>query len=453
MSRRTAVLRFQIVALAVFALCSRAAAADQGAKPAQPERHWTVYLLPHSHVDIGYTHLQSEVERKQWQNIDAALDLCRQTADYPPDARFRWNTEVLWAVDSYLRQQPPEKQQRLIEAVRAGQIGLDALYGNELTALCRPEELLRLCECAQRLSKRCGVKIESAMITDVPGCTWGIVPAFAQAGVKYFSLCPNFITRPGRVIASWGDRPFWWIGPNGHDRVLAWLKSVRYCQVVRSPRQLQEHLRQLEQDGYPYDAVQIRHCLGDNHLPDLELSQTVKKWNESHVYPRLVIATTAEMFRAFVKQYGDKVPEFRGDLTPYWEDGAASSARETALNRAAAERLVQAEALWAMLAPGRYPTDRFSTAWRNVVLYDEHTWAPTTASTSPICRLSRISGRTSRRSRWTATPSRGNCWPPPWPAAATAGNRRPPSTCSTPPAGRGRTSSCCRRPSAAPATV
>ena len=146
MSRRTAVLRFQIVALAVFALCSRATAADEGTKPTPPGRPWTVYLFPHSHVDIGYTHLQSDVERKQWQNIDAALELCRQTADYPPEARFKWNTEVLWAVDSYLRQQPPEKQQRLVEAVRAGQIGLDALYGNELTGLCRPEELLRLCE-------------------------------------------------------------------------------------------------------------------------------------------------------------------------------------------------------------------------------------------------------------------------------------------------------------------
>ena len=69
-----------------------------------------------------------------------------------------------------------------------------------------------------------------------------------------------------------------------------------------------------------------------------------------------------------------RFPAFRGDCTPYWEDGAASSARETALNRTAAERLVQAETLWAMLDPGRYPADKFTAAWRNVILYDEHTW-------------------------------------------------------------------------------
>ena len=32
----------------------------------KPVRKWVVYLLPHSHVDIGYTHFQADVEKKQW---------------------------------------------------------------------------------------------------------------------------------------------------------------------------------------------------------------------------------------------------------------------------------------------------------------------------------------------------------------------------------------------------
>ena len=64
----------------------------------------------------------------------------------------------------------------------------------------------------------------------------------------------------------------------------------------------------------------------------------------------------------------------RGDFTPYWENGACSSARETALNRTAAERLVQAEALEAMFGPRHIASDAFTKAWRNAILYDEHTW-------------------------------------------------------------------------------
>lgn len=135
--------RFAIIAIG-FAICLLQPAMSQDARPdaAKPGRNWVVYLLPHSHVDIGYTHVQPEVERIQWAIIEKALDLCQKTADYPPEARFKWNVEVLWAVDSYLRQASPEKQQRLVEAIGKGQIGLDAFYGNALTGLCRPEELL-----------------------------------------------------------------------------------------------------------------------------------------------------------------------------------------------------------------------------------------------------------------------------------------------------------------------
>ena len=35
---------------------------------------------------------------------------------------------------------------------------------------------------------------------------------------------------------------------------------------------------------------------------------------------------------------------------------------------------MQAETLSAMLDPRKYPAEQFFEAWRNVILYDEHTW-------------------------------------------------------------------------------
>jgi hypothetical protein len=348
-----------------------------------PVRKWVVYLLPHSHVDIGYTHVQTDVERAQWKYLETAIDTARRTANNPPGARFKWNVEVLWAVDGYLRQASPEKQQRFVEAVKAGWVGLQALYGNELTGLSRPEELLRLVGFAQKLSLRVGRPIESAMITDVPGYTWGIVPTFAQSGVKYFSIGPNGGDRIGHTIEAWGDKPFWWIGPNGRDRILAWMTGTGYYQVFQSPEKLMRYLSQLEAKGYPYDFVQVRHCLGDNGAPDVTFADKVKAWNETHAYPKLVIATSEEMFHDFEQRYGKQIPTAKGDFTPYWEDGAASSARETALNRAAADRLTQAETLFAMLNPKAYPAEAFYSAWRDVVLYDEHTWGAHNSISAP----------------------------------------------------------------------
>jgi hypothetical protein len=349
----------------------------------KPVRKWVVYLLPHSHVDIGYTHVQTDVERAQWKYLEMAIEAARRSANYPPGSRFKWNVEVLWAVDSYLKQATAEKQQDFLAAVKAGQVGLQALYGNELTGLCRPEELLRLLGFAQKLAQRAGVAIESAMISDVPGYTWGIVPAFAASGVKYFSIGPNGGDRIGHTIAAWGDKPFWWVGPSERDRVLVWMTGTGYYQVFQSPQMLLDYLARLEAKGYPYDLVQVRHCLGDNGAPDVNFADKVKAWNDTHAYPKLVIATTDEMFHDFERRYGGQLPRAKGDFTPYWEDGAGSSARETALNRAAAERLVQAETLFAMLNPKAYPAEAFYQAWRNVILYDEHTWGAYNSISQP----------------------------------------------------------------------
>ncbi len=348
-----------------------------------PVRKWMIYVLPHSHVDIGYTHLQTEVERSHWNYYEQAIEASRRTADYPAGAQFKWNVEVLWATDSYLKQASPEKQKEFIEAVQKGWIGLDALYGNELTALCRPEEMVRLVDYAAQLSQRCGVAIDSAMITDVPGYTWGMVTVLAEAGVKYWSIGPNSGHRIGLVHETWGDKPFWWVGPDGRSRVLVWIPRTGYYRAFTNEEQVLKLVERMEQKDYPYEMLQVRFCMGDNAGPAVGLSDLVKDWNAKYAYPRLVISTTSEMMRDFEKHYGRMLPEVRGDFTPYWEDGAASSALETGLNRAAAERLSQAEALCAILRPKAYPADAFYAAWREAILYDEHTWGAHNSISQP----------------------------------------------------------------------
>ncbi|MBN2138804.1 MAG: hypothetical protein JW720_13430 [Sedimentisphaerales bacterium] len=343
-----------------------------------PVRKWEIYLLHHSHVDIGYTHVQTEVLQKHFGYFDEVIELARKSKDYPAGSQFKWNVEVLWAVDAYLKQASEEKRQQFIEAVKKGWIALDALYGNELTALCRPEELIRLLGCAEGLRRQCRVPIDSAMITDVPGYTWGIVPVLAQSGVKYFAVGPNRGHRIGYTLSQWGDKPFYWQSPSGKEKVLCWVAGEGYS-LFHSGRldsgRLFRYLNQLGGSDYPYDMVHVRYSIGgDNGPPDPGLSDYVKAWNEKYAYPKIVVSTAGEMCREFERRYGDRIPTASGDFTPYWEDGAGSSARETAINREAAERLVQAETLYALLDPKSYPAGDFYDAWHNVILYDEHTW-------------------------------------------------------------------------------
>jgi len=366
----------------------------------RPVTRRTFYLLPHSHNDIGYSDPQVKVEKDQWSYLDKAVDLARVTAAYPDGARFKWNTEILWAVESYLRQATPAKRDAFITAVRDGQIGLQALLANELTGTCSPDELFESTAYARRLARQYGLTIHTAMITDIPSYTWSIVPALAQTGVRYFSSGPNYMPnlhdggdRIGGALKAWGDKPFYWISPSGREKLLFWMAGRGYSwfhglNMGRLSADRKEpvfdYCGELEDKGYPYEIVQVRYTIGgDNGPPDPDMSDTVRRWNEEIESPKLVIATAQDMFEEFEKRYGAGLPSVSGDFTPYWEDGAASSARETALNRAAAARLTQAETLWAMLDPAGYPAADFDEAWRQALMWDEHTWGAADSISDP----------------------------------------------------------------------
>ncbi len=101
----------------------------------KPARKVLVYVLPHSHHDLGYTDLQAAVEEKQMQNITLAMELANKTASYPEGARFIWNLEVLWGCDFFMQRRSEAERRALVEAIRKGQISPQGSYANELTGL------------------------------------------------------------------------------------------------------------------------------------------------------------------------------------------------------------------------------------------------------------------------------------------------------------------------------
>ncbi len=360
----------------------------------RPVRPLDVYLIHHTHLDIGYTHTQDDVERLQWDHLERALEYGAASEDLPEEARFVWNPEGLWAVESYLERHSAAERERLIDGIRRGWIVLDGLFANLLTGIASSEGLWRGLETSRRLSAVTGVPIESAMLSDIPGFTWGLVPALAQHGIKYLSIGPNFGHRIGHFSEALGDRPFYWESPSGKERVLTWVSGagyswfhtgLGYSEITKAldDANVFGYVNQLVEEEYPYDMTYLRYNIGsDNGPPDPNLAEAVRDWNERYASPRLIISSTAETFRAFEDRYGEALPTYRGDLTGYWEDGAQSSARETALIRRTAEHLVQTEALSAML--GRpLPAEELYRAWRLVLLYYEHTWGSWNSVSEP----------------------------------------------------------------------
>ena len=354
----------------------------------RPVRHWTIYLLPHSHVDIGYTQLQEEVRQKQIANVREAMALIKRTANFPTDAQFKWNLEVLWPMDGYLKTATPAERQDVLDAIRSGKLFVNGYYGNLLTGLASPNELLRAFDPSTRVAAQAGVTLDTAMQDDTPGQTWGNVAALSQAGVKYLKLGPNNGDRTGTSLITWRDKPFYWQSPSGREKVLTWMSYGGYSLALNINKNLNaflpDYLNGLEDNKYAYDISALHWCVnGDNGSPDEDLPAMVRDWNATYAFPRLVIGGSREPFVALEKRFAGKIPTVRGDFTPYWEDGVASTASETALKRAATERLVQAGTLWAMQGRPNFPAQTFRSAWEDALLYTEHTWGAANSVSEP----------------------------------------------------------------------
>jgi len=365
-------------------------------------RKWTVYFLPHSHLDIGYTHRHEDVLALQWRNLERAMDLAEATKCYPQGAQFHWNSETMWCVTEYLKKyQGTSKAERLKKAIKEGVIGLDASLASMLTGICKQEEMTHLFDDAYGLEKELGIDINTAMMSDVPGASWGTVTAMAQNGVKYFSMAPNYVpfyppvggSRVGNVHREWGDFPFYWESASGKERIMFWSAGKGYSFFhswltdklsACGTEPIWEYLTELENKPYPYDIAYLRYTIqGDNGPPDDLMPEIIKEWNQRYDYPQFIIGTTKQLFEDFESKYANCLPVLKGDMTPYWEDGAASTAKELAMNRQSSDRLNQSEILWSLLDRKSYPEGTFKEGWRNVILFSEHTWGASASGPDP----------------------------------------------------------------------
>jgi hypothetical protein len=371
-----------------------------------PMRHWTVYVYPHSHVDIGYSNTQANVEFIHKRNIDQGIKLAEATRNYPEGSRYLWNTEVMWPFERYYASAAPDQKKRLIEAVQRGELCLDAAYVNELTTAMSDEEMIQSLRAGREAARLTGKPIDTYVQVDVPGMAWGLVQVMAHEGIRYVMMMPNGGRGNDSMVSRFRYRPFWWTGQDGKSKVL-FLNAGTYGagmekggktgrpwfgqrdrskipEVIRTgnPRadfldhHLFRELPELENSHYPYDIFVVTWAMWDNALLDADLPEAVRSWNDEYAYPHLVISSAHTIMETFEKRYGDMLPLVKGDFSDYWTDSFGTFARQTRVCLNSRERLVQAETAWSMLHPGEpAPRADFDEAWRNIVMCTEHTFA------------------------------------------------------------------------------
>jgi hypothetical protein len=347
-------------------------------------------LVHHSHTDIGYSHIQEDVIRIHTTNIRRAMKLIEKTKDYPEGSKFIWNIESAWAIENFFDSSSEQEKKQLISSLQSGKIALAGTYANVLTGLALPEELDWNYEYAAGLRERLKIPVVTGMMTDIPGMSWSTIDAMAKNGVRYFSNGPNYIGTPpymgdriGTTLMEQGNKAFWWKTASGKDSVLFWTCGKGYSSWHGVPEggiwergedKIADYMNELDSIRYPYSIVHWRYnIVADNGPVDSSISDYVKNWNDKYSRPRLVLANVNDMFSRFEKQYGTTIPVLSGDFTPYWEDGAYSTAKEEADVRLASQRILQTEKIARQEKVTLDPQSLYK-AKRGVVLFQEHTW-------------------------------------------------------------------------------
>jgi hypothetical protein len=398
----------------------------------EPEREWTVYLVHHSHLDIGYTDAQGTVMRNHRSYLDQVLDLAAATRGWPDDARFRWNIEANWPLQDWIRLRPAATVNAFFALVRAGLVEVTALPFNFHTEACSIDELAHSLRFADDLRRAHGIDITTAMQTDVPGATIGLPQLLVDAGVRFLSVSHNYAGRsvPHHVGGQDLTRPFYWQTPAG-DRLLTWFGDTPHGMAYmegtmlglidgyeQALELLPEYLAALAHQPYPYAGalsewwrvpsgevltkqpyphdilhLRVQGAYSDNAGPSIAAAEVVRRWNQEWEFPRLRMATNADFFAAAQERLGDRIDTFTGDWTDWWADGLGSAARFVGMGRKAQAGIRGAQTLHAIadglgaaagdaaagdVAAGDVAAGDVAAGadavYRDLALFDEHTW-------------------------------------------------------------------------------
>jgi alpha-mannosidase len=346
-----------------------------------PERKWSIYFVPHAHLDIGYTDYQAKVAELQSRNIDKLIEFL------PNHPGMRFSLDGSWVPQNYFATRKEEARKQFLQYVQEGKISVPAQYANLLTGYASLEELIRSLTYAHELHRTEGVPFDYANITDVPSITWSYPSVLSAAGIKYFAQATNSDRGPIVLIGKWNEKsPFWREGPDGAKILMAntrqysqlWFVCDLPPQVGNCRQGLPAYLQQFSAPEYKPDAVLMFGSQLENTDARLSEPEFLSQWNASYTYPRFVLSTFPEYFHYIEKNYGAQLATVRGDGGPYWEDGAGSDAKNTAIDRNSQSRAVSAEELATVsryLNPSlAVPRELLDRIWRNLLLYAEHTW-------------------------------------------------------------------------------
>ncbi|MBQ8586175.1 MAG: DUF5054 domain-containing protein, partial [Butyricicoccus sp.] len=306
-----------------------------------------VHVVYKTHLDMGFTALASDVlEKYRTEFIPRALDTA-EAVNRNGERNFIWTTGS-WLIADYLANMPEAETARMDAAIRRGDIAWHALAFTTHSELMDDALMRYNLSISERLCARYGKCVCAAKQSDVPGHTIAMLPAFADAGVKYMHIGINGSSRP--VVCAPIFR--WQYG--GQEILVDYSAYYGAVSGVEGCDEVMEFAHTKDNMGPP-DAESVR--------------ETIAELREK--YPNAVVeASTMDAFYAAIAPFRDRLPVVTEEMGDTWIHGVGTDPHKVSAFR----RLLEKRRAWiasGALAPDS-PADRaFLDA---LLLVTEHTW-------------------------------------------------------------------------------
>ncbi|MBR3866364.1 MAG: DUF5054 domain-containing protein [Butyricicoccus sp.] len=306
-----------------------------------------VHVVYKTHLDMGFTALASEVlEKYRTEFIPRALDTAEEV-NQNGARNFIW-TVGSWLIEDYLTHMPEAEAARMDAAIRRGDIAWHALAFTTHSELMDDALLRYNLSISERLCARYGKQICAAKQSDVPGHTIAMLPAFADAGVKYLHIGINGSSRP--VVCAPIFR--WQYG--GREILVDYSAYYGAVSAVEGCDEVMEFAHTKDNMGPP-DAESV--C------------ETIAELQKK--YPNAVVeASTMDAFYQAIAPFRDRLPVVTEEMGDTWIHGVGTDPHKVAAFR----RLLEKRRSW--IENGALEAD--SAADRAfldaLLLVTEHTW-------------------------------------------------------------------------------
>ena len=383
------------------------------------KRNWTVYLIHHSHTDIGYTERQDKIATYHRDFICQAVDILDEIHNGTgKEAQgFKWQCENFWQVRNFYASASDSYIERFEKYVQGGEIGLSGNYLN-LTELVSYDVLFERIGLAKEYGRKIGYPVRSAMCADINGMAWGYADALAENEIQHLYTCIH----PHHGMFPLGKKlqPFYWESPK-NNRVLVWNGDYYHLgnEMFFAPRagntylirdeyhepmnqhmilnrreietekleweilqtRLERYLSALEEENYPVSFVpfMVSGCITDNAPPSAALAERVNRLNEVYKGCIHFEMATLDTFFNKVKEEYHSIPCYSGDFNDWWADGIGSTPAAVRIYLDARRK----NSLVHKLDPSGGNQALKEETVENLMLYSEHTWGYSSSVIEP----------------------------------------------------------------------